>query len=137
MKNHAISGSIQINIRSIPDQYQINTRSIYIRSISRSKSDQYHHQYQINIRPISGLITILNFKALSCTIFNIIEQHFFQSRDCFFSISDPQGTLQIMMNQNLMSQRHHLLLVQRSLRPLLLLYGCYFTTTAAWWNSKL
>ena len=84
----SISDEYQINIRSIPDQYQIN-----IRSISRSISDQYHHQYQINIRPISGLITILNFKALNWTIFNIIEQHFFQSRDWFFSISDPQGVL--------------------------------------------
>jgi len=65
----------QISTKPIPDQYQINTRSI---------SDRYQDQYQTNIkinarsiRSLSGLITVLNFKPVSSTIFNNIEHHFF------------------------------------------------------------
>jgi len=47
----------------------------------QSISDQYQDQYQINIKPKSGLIMVLNFKPLSQTIFNNIELDFFQYRD--------------------------------------------------------
>ena len=76
-------GSKSNNIRSVPNQYPINTRSI---------SDRYQDQYQTNIkinarsiRSLSGLITVLNFKPVSSTIFNNIEHHFFfQNGDWFF-----------------------------------------------------
>ena len=42
------------------------------------------NQYPINIRSISGLNMILNFKPLKYTIFNIIEQHSFSIKGLIF-----------------------------------------------------
>lgn len=52
--------------------------------------DQYHNQYQTNIR-IDHAVKIL--KPLSQTSLNNIELEFFNTGIWFFSIWDPQGTV--------------------------------------------